>query len=293
MTVKNAIGEEVTLTPAQRETYQRTYGDKVADYYGRLRLSKDFSALSDELKTDALNQVKDYAAQFARASVTDFKGTPEGSATEIVDGVVSQVTKSKMSSTMDDISDAWEHGYSTAKNADILNSLYKDMQKLSAGAKDRVLDSATGQTKTYLEARTQGLPSSTALSVLRQVQSVPKEDRNKAAYQYQAVASTKGLTETQQDTAMKLYMKDGSSTETKYDYIRQELGLSPSEYASAYYAYSTTDTDGDGKTHRDEAIQGIIDLGYSRQEAVELYRIYKGNSNTAKKKLADFKESDE
>jgi hypothetical protein len=293
MTVKNAIGEDVTLTSAQLETYQKTYGEKVSDYYGRLRLSKDFSALSDELKTDALNQVKDYAAQFARASVTDYKGTPEGSANEIVDGVVSQVTKGKMSSTMDDISDAWEHGYSTQKNFALLDSLYRDMQKLSQDAKDRVLDSATGQTKTYLEARTQGLPSSTALSVLRQVQSIPQKDRGKAAYQYQAVASTKGLTETQQDTAMKLYMKDGSSTETKYDYIRQELGLSPSEYASAYNAYSTTDTDGDGKTHKDEAIQGIIDLGYSRQEAAELYSIYNGNSNAAKKKLADFKESDE
>lgn len=292
MTVKNAIGEDVTLTSAQRETYQRTYGDKVSDYYGRLRLSKDFSALSDELKTDALNQVKDYAAQFARASVTDFKGTPEGSATEIVDGVVSQVTKSKMSSTMDDISDAWEHGYSTQKNSALLDSLYRDMQKLSQDAKDRVLDSATGQTKTYLEARTQGLPSSTALSVLRQVQSVPKEDRNKAAYQYQAVASTKGLTDAQMDKAMKLYMpdydpkgKEPVKTEPRYDYIRQQLGFSPKEYAAAAYAMRSeeADTDGNGRIKKNEAIQAIMDLGYDQQTATWFWGIYSGNGSNAYK----------
>lgn len=292
MTTKNAIGEEVTLTPAQRETYQKTYGDKVSDYYGRLRLSKDFSALSDELKTDALNQVKDYAAQFARASVTDFKGTPEGSATEIVDGVVSQVTKGKMSSTMDDISDAWEHGYSTQKNSALLDSLYRDMQKLSQDAKDRVLDSATGQTKTYLEARTQGLPSSTALSVLRQVQSVPKEDRNKAAYQYQAVASTKGLTDAQMDKAMKLYMpdydpkgKEPVKTEPRYDYIRQQLGFSPKEYAAAAYAMRSeeADTDGNGRIKKNEAIQAIMDLGYDRQTATWFWGIYSGSGGNAYK----------
>lgn len=293
MTAKNAIGEEVTLTPAQRETYQKTYGDKVSDYYGRLRLSKDFSALSDELKTDALNQVKDYAAQFARASVTDFKGTPEGSAKEIVDGVVSQVTKRKMSSTMDDISDAWEHGYSTQKNSALLDTLYRDMQKLSQDAKDRVLDSATGQTKTYLEARTHGLPSSTALSILRQVQSVPAEDRNKAAYQYQAVAETKGLTETQQDTAMKLYMKDydpsdkkPDASEPRYDYIRKELGYSASDYASFKTAYAEADEkygNGNGSVSKSEYLASMEAAGYSKKDAEEIYMVlWGGNSSQGK-----------
>lgn len=292
MTAKNAIGEEVTLTPAQRETYQKTYGDKVSDYYGRSRLSKDFSALSDELKTDALNQVKDYAAQFARASVTDFKGTPDGSANEIVDGVVSQVTKGKMSSTMDDISDAWEHGYSTQKNSALLDTLYRDMQKLSQDAKDRVLDSATGQTKTYLEARTQGLPSSTALSVLRQVQSIPQKDRGKAHYQYQAISKAPGLTDAQMDKAMKLYMPDydkeaksPTKTEPRYDYIRQELGFSPKEYADAAYAMHAeeADTNGDGRILKNEEIQAIMDLGYDRQTATWFWGIYSGSGGNAYK----------
>lgn len=295
MTAKNAIGEEVTLTPAQRETYQKTYGEKVSDYYGRLRLSKDFSALSDELKTDALNQVKDYAAQFARASVTDFKGTPEGSAKEIVDAVVSQVTKGKMSSTMDDISDAWEHGYSTQKNSALLDTLYRDMQKLSQDAKDRVLDSATGQTKTYLEARTQGLSSSTTLSILRQVQSLPKEDRSKAAYQYQAVASTKGLTEEQRDIAMKLYMKDydpsdkkPDASEPRYDYIRKELGYSASDYATFKTAYAEADEkygNGNGSVSKSEYLDAMEGAGYSKQQAEEIYLVLWGGNSSQSKAL--------
>lgn len=293
LTVKNAIGEDVDLTGGQRETYQNTYGQKTSQYYGLLQKNKDFSSLPDDLKTEAFGKAKEYASQFARASVTDFKGTPEGSTNEIINSIISSVTKNKISSALADVSDAWENGYDTSKSSSALDSAYQEMQKLSSGAQERVMDAAEGTAKKYLEARSEGLASSSALAILKQVQSIPQADRNKAAYQYQAVAKTKGLTETQQDTAMKLYMKDGSSSETKYDYIRQELGLSPKEYADAYYAYSTTDTDGDGKTYKAEAIQGIIDLGYSRQEATELYDIYKGSSNAAKKKLADFKESNE
>ena len=293
LTVKNAIGEDVDLTGGQRETYQKTYGQKTSQYYGLLQKNKDFSSLPDDLKTEAFGKAKEYASQFARASVTDFKGTPEGSTNEIINSIISSVTKNKISSALDDVSDAWENGYDTSKSAAALDSAYQEMQKLSSGAQERVMDAAEGTAKTYLEARSGGLSSNTSLAILRQVQSIPKKDRQKAAYQYQAVPETKGLTEAQQDTAMKLYMKDGSSTETKYDYIRQELGLSPKEYADAYYAYSYTDTDGDNKTFKPEAIQGIMDLGYSRQEATELYSIYEGSSNSAKKKLADFKESNE
>lgn len=293
LTVKNAIGEDVDLTGGQRETYQKTYGQKTSQYYELLQKNKDFSSLPDDLKTEAFGKAKEYASQFARASVTEFKGTPEGSTNEIINSIISSVTKNKISSALDDVSDAWENGYDTSKSAAALDSAYQEMQKLSSGAQERVMDAAEGTAKTYLEARSGGLSSNTSLSILKQVQSIPKKDRQKAAYQYQAVAKTKGLTEAQQDTAMKLYMKDGSSTETKYDYIRQELGLSPKEYADVYYAYSYTDTDGDNKTFKPEAIQGIMDLGYSRQEATELYSIYNGSSNAAKKKLADFKESNE
>lgn len=297
LTVKNAIGEDVDLTGGQRETYQKTYGQKTSQYYGLLQKNKDFSSLPDDLKTEAFGKAKEYASQFAWASVTDFKGTPEGSTNEIINSIISSVTKNKISSALDDVSDAWENGYDTSKSAAALDSAYQEMQKLSSGAQERVMDAAEGTAKTYLEARSEGLASSSALAILKQVQSIPQKNRQKVAYQYQAVANTKGLSEAQLDTAMKLYMPDYDpsakkpvKTEVKYDYIRQEMGFSAKEYAKATYAMQdmSYDEDGSGSITKDEAVQAIVDLGFDKATATKFYRIYQGSSNSAKAALNKF-----
>ena len=297
LTVKNAIGEDVDLTGGQRETYQKTYGQKTSQYYGLLQKNKDFSSLPDDLKTEAFGKAKEYASQFARASVTDFKGTPEGATNEIINSIISSVTKNKISSALDDVSDAWENGYDTSKSAAALDSAYQEMQKLSSGTQERVMDAAEGTAKTYLEARSEGLASNTSLAILKQVQSIPQKNRQKVAYQYQAVANTKGLSDAQLDTAMKLYMPDYDpsakkpvKTEVKYDYIRQEMGFSAKEYAKAAYAMQdmSYDEDDSGSITKDEAVQAIVDLGFDKATATRFYQIYQGSSNSAKATLNKF-----
>lgn len=292
--------KDVRLTASQWETYATTKGKTSKHILDSLVKSSDYAKLTDAAKAEVVKLVYRYAdKQGAVKAMPDSDGLPETWMEEAQQSknpgkyIIQKVNNQQMKSALDALTNAWAHNSERPAAVKSLEDAYSAYSKSSSDIRKAVMDAAEGTAKKYLEARSEGLASSSTLAILKQVQSIPQADRNKAAYQYQAVAGTKGLTETQQDTAMKLYMKDGSSTETKYDYIRQELGLSPKEYADAYYAYSYTDTDGDNKTFKPEAIQGIMDLGYSRQEATELYGIYKGSSNAAKKKLADFKESNE
>ena len=296
MKVKDASGEDVQLTGEQRETYQKEYGKRVKAYYDGLLKDSNFDKLPDEMKAEALQNAKEYGTQFARAAVTDYKDVPKSSSkTAVVFDVVRDVLKTNAASAVGDLEKAWELGNDTKKATDTLNTIYNTISEMSNATKASVLKKSGGNTRIYLEARNSGLPSDKTLSIIKAVQSIPEENRDKRPVQLQSVASTKGLSDAQLDTAMKLYMpdydpkdKESDKTEVKYDYIRRELGLSAKEYANTYYAYLYADTDGDGKTKKDDSVQGIIDLGFDKKLAEQLYQIYKGNSNSAKASLNKF-----
>lgn len=296
MKVKDASGEDVQLTGEQRETYQKEYGKRVKEYYDGLLKNSNFDKLPDEMKAEALQKAKEYGTQFARAAVTDYKDVPkDGGKTSIVFNTVRDVLKSNAASAVGDLEKAWELGNDTKKATDTLNSVYDTISKMPGITKKSVLEKSSGNTRIYLEARNSGFPSDTTLSIIKAVQSIPEKNRDKRPVQLQSVASTKGLSDAQLDTAMKLYMpdydptdKEPDKTEVKYDYIRKELGLSAKEYADTYYAYLYADTDGDGKSLKDDKVQGIIDLGFDKRMAEQLYYIYAGSGNKTKAAIAKF-----
>lgn len=294
--VKDASGEDLQLTAEQRETYQKEYGKRVKDYYDGLLKNASFDNLSDEMKAEALQKAKEYGTQFARAAVTDYKDVPKNSSkTAVVFDVVRDVLKSNTTSAMNDLEKAWELGTDTKKATDSLNAVYDAISKMQPTARRSILEKSSGNEKIYLEARNSGLPSDKTLSMIQSVRSIPEKDSGKRPVKLQTVAGTKGLSESQMDTAMKLYMPDydptddsPDKTEVKYDYIRRELGLSAKEYADTYYAYLYADTDGDGKSKKDDKVQGIIDLGFDKKMAEQLYHIYAGSGNATRAAIAKF-----
>lgn len=95
------------------------------------------------------------------------------------------------------------------------------------------------------------------------------------------------LPEEQKDIAMKAWMDDYDPkakkpdyTEVKYDYIRQELGYSATEYSAAKRLYSSDGTK-EAKIDRIEDKLGITDA-----QARELYGILDGNKNALLKDWA-------
>jgi hypothetical protein len=91
---------------------------------------------------------------------------------------------------------------------------------------------------------------------------------------WESIADADFLSESEIDTAMKLYMPDydpedesPNKTELKYDYARQEWGLSAAEYAAIYRVQA----DGDNK---EEKVAGWKALGYSDKECELLWNLF-------------------
>lgn len=100
----------------------------------------------------------------------------------------------------------------------------------------------------------------------------------------EAIAKTPGLTDAEVDAIMKCYMPDydpddesPETTEFKYEYVRQELGLSAKEYAATYRAYLDED-------RKNDKIAAIRALGFDYKTANALYKVYYGRM---KNKLID------
>lgn len=290
--VKNAIGEEVRLTNEQRETYQREYGQRNMEYYTGLQQSQDFKSLPANQQTAALKKAEEYATQFARAAVTDYRETPSGNTADIVADVIAGTVSSAAQSAMGDVSKAWEFGYNPANSKKALEAVYQQMQQLSPAARESVYGKATGQTAKYLEARQSGMPDDKAFSVLESVQKIPEKNRSTRGYQLEAVANTPGLRSSDMDRAIKLYLPDYDPEDTspdiselKYDYIRRSLGYSAKDYAAFQMAHTVADKkfgNGNGGTSKDEIYAAFEAYGYDRETADEIYTVLWGNSKASK-----------
>lgn len=81
----------------------------------------------------------------------------------------------------------------------------------------------------------------------------------------QAVAGASYLTPDERFDAMRAFMNDGQAQ--KMETVRDEFHVSASQYAAIYRAYLPQDT-------KAEEIDAYMKLGYTKQEAERLYRIY-------------------
>ena len=296
--------KDVRLTAKQWEDYATTRGQTSKQILDKLVQSSDYAKLGDAGKAAAIDLVYKYADKTgAIKAMSDHDGYPDSWMQEAADSknpgayIVQKVNNQQMKTAMDNLTKAWAHKTDRPAAKQALEAAYDTYSKSSADVKKAVMDAAEGAVKQYMEARADGFDSNVSLSIIKQVQSIPQKNRQKAAYQYQAVANTKGLSEAQLDKAMKLYMPDYDpsvkkpvKTEVKYDYIRRELGFFAKEYAKAAYAMQdmSYDEDDSGTITKDEAVQAIVDLGFDEATATKFYRIYQGSSNSAKAALNKF-----
>lgn len=201
------------------------------------------------------------------------------------DYIINRITNSELTGAMSALNTAWDKGYSdTTRSADLAEA-YDSYAAMDSAAKKAVREFATGTTKKYIEAREAGISHEDFLNAAKSVEKVKgtgsiNKDTGKATVRdidrRRAIANTTGLTEKEVDTIMKCYMADydpgdesPDTTEFKYQYIREELGLSPKAYASTYQAY----LDGEKKNGK---IAAIMDMGYDYKTANALYKVYYG-----------------
>lgn len=276
MKVNNAAGEAVELDGAQRETYQREYGGKVSEYYNALMKNPDYQKLTDELKAEALKTVKGYAADYARAAVTDYKEVKTGTAEEIGKEAVIDVVTKQMASGINDMQKVWDYGYDEKPAKETLESAYDTYSKMTDSQKAAYKENVSGDTAKYLEARESGVSTTAYLKVL---DAVKHADGTGNSAKYRAITSA-SISESAMDKLMKAYMPDydpenpkSDKTELKYDYARKELGMTPAQYAQAYEIYQSYSGYGKGKAKKQLAALAEI---YGADMAKKLYKLYGG-----------------
>lgn len=277
MKVNNAAGEAVELDGAQRETYQREYGGKVSEYYNALMKNPDYQKLTDELKAEALKTVKGYAADYARAAVTDYKEVKTGTAEEIGKEAVIDVVTKQMASGINDMQKVWDYGYDEKPAKETLESAYDTYSKMTDSQKAAYRENVSGDTAKYLEAREAGVSTTAYLKVL---DAVKHADGTGKSATYRAITSA-SISDSAMDKLMKAYMPDydpdkpkSDKTELKYDYARKELGMTPAQYAQAYEIYQSFNGYGKGKAKKQRAALAEI---YGADMAKKLYKLYYGS----------------
>lgn len=303
LTYTDTSGEthkDVRLTKEQWEKYATVKGQTSKKILNRLVASTDYAKMTDAGKAAVVKLVYEYADKTgAIDAIADHDGYPETWMEEAKRSgnpgayLVSKVNNQQMQSAMDQLTSAWAHGSDRKAARVSLESTYESYQKSSDSVKTAVMDAAEGVTKKYLEARAQGFSSDAALSVIKQVQSIPEDHRDTRGYQLEAVARTPGLRESDMDKAMKLYLpeydpddKKPNVSRLRYDYIRKELGYSPKDYAAFQKAHSIADSEygnDNGGTSKDEIRAAFEAYGYDQETADKIYTVLWGTSSRAGK----------
>ena len=250
--------------------------------------------MTPELQAEALEKAEQYATSFAKSAVSEYKEVPKESTAELTKNIVRDTVLNSITNIFTDLNVAEEYGYDQKEHEQALDAAYQQFQALSAGAQADAREEATGNTSRYLEVRDNGVSQDAYLAASREVENVQgtgkvNKDTGEANVRdidkREAVANTYGLTESQIDTIMRAYMPDYDPeaeskeyTEVKYDYIRQVLGLTPAEYAETYRAHLDN-------SKKADKIAAMMEMGFSRETATKLYKIYQGDATTKQQML--------
>lgn len=270
-------GETIPLTGQQRETYQKTYGEKLDEYYRGLTESGDFDRLTDGQKTEALKQAKEYATQHAKAAVSDYE--PEKKAYS--NYYAKEITAKQVTG---DFTDIFKDGKIDAGK---LEAAYDQYSGMTAAGKKQIEETADSNTRAFLEVREQGVSAKNFTGAVKRVDAQRVQEgfnSVRPAQKYAAIANAPGVDDKTIDKLMKAWMPDydpnekgSDSTEMKYDYIRQDMGYSPAEYAKSYDIYSFEKSVGGSGTADRTRKRMQEELGISEQEANLLYRLLSGD----------------
>jgi hypothetical protein len=274
------------MTEEEYQKLAQTQGQTTRAILESMINSKSYQNMNDEMKAKAMKMAYSYAREKAMGETFDTSFT-ESWMLDIKSGkeaaqILQRTADKALSNAFSKLDTAWDNKYSETNTENYsreLEKAYESYSEMEAADKRIVKETATGSAAKYIEAREKGISHADFVNTAKSVNNVKGSGKNGTVRDIdkrQAIARTPGLTTSETDRLMKVYMPDydpndesPETTEFKYDYARQELGLSPQEYASTYRAY----LDNSKKNQRIKAIQA---LGYDYSTAQKLYKLYNG-----------------
>lgn len=284
--------KDVRLTEEQYQTLAQTQGETAKTILDSLISSKDYAAMTDAQKAEAIQTAYSYARKTAEiAAIGDnHTGYEDSWMMEMEHGkeadyIIRRVTKSGLTGATDALKTAWDRDYDQTGRSDDLKWAYDTFKALTPEAREEVAGQITGTTAKYIEAREKGISHEDFVSAAETIsrwEGTASDGDNRPIDDREAIANAPGLSDSVKDEIMKIYMTDYDPdaqkpeySELKYDYIRQVLKLSPQQYARTYRAALDSEKN-------NEDYKAIMKLGYDKEIAQQLAGIY--NSTQAGKK---------
>lgn len=285
--------ENLRLTEEQYTTLAKVQGQTAKAILDKLIKSDSYKAMTDAQKAKAVQEVYAYAREQGRAAALEgytvsdkwMRDTAKGTEAAVI---ARRAISSDIESAATAINEAWSKAYNagtTQKASDEMEQAYQVIRSLGKSEREKVVEGLSGTAAKYVEARQKGISPEEFNTAGRAVKTAKGTGKNGAVKEIdkrEAIAKAHGLTSAEIDLLMEIYMPDydptedhPDTTEVKYAYIRQEMGLSAAEYAETYRAYSEAEK-------KREQVAAIQALGYDYRTAVALYNVYAGNKKKVK-----------
>ena len=195
-------GETVALDGGARETYQKTYGNLVNDYYRALIDSNVFERFTPEQKAAALNKAKSYAVEHAKSEVSGYTTDKPKIAAEVRDEILNGVVKTEFSNAF------------TSMDTSALDKAYGLYQSLPFSKRENFKRDNSGRVGYYITAKEQGVSDKMFTSLYGT---------------YKKLDGDKSMTDQQKAqewsrTLAKAY-EDGKITKAAHDALKGEMAI--------------------------------------------------------------------
>ena len=269
------------LTEEQYQKIAETQGQTAKTILDKLTGNADYKKLTDEQKAFTFQAVYQYAQEKGKqAAIPDYHSNADAWIADMRDfdmrGFIAQGSKKALNNAIGNAIASGKNGWQvTEATKGNMEQAYDSFRNLSKGQQKRILDEVSSDTLKYIEARKAGATTQNYLDITRNVDNLGSNA--KAADKYAAVAKTTGISDSAKDAMVKAYMTDydpnaksPNTIELKYDYAREELGLTAEEFAQVYRISAE-----DGK--KDEKYEKWKKQGYSPAECDALWALFEAS----------------
>lgn len=264
-------------------TYQKTYGENISALYGNLIGSADFESLTEDMKVDVLKQAKEYAKEFATASVSDYSDVQSGSPKEIAAGIIQKVVSSEISGAFSSLSKAWKNEWDDSDAVKTLDEAYDVYKDLRLSQRWQIKEDASGRMACYLDARESGVDTETFADLYKTYADISDGDgtasakANEWAYQLQKAKQQGQITQAQLNVLKSgLTISSGFTVETeKFDEMT-ESGISADKANDLMYLLDGIEPQKGYSTVRDiQKAEAIVEKsGLTEKEKTAVLKIY-------------------
>lgn len=270
--------KDYQLTEDQYQTIAVTQGQTAKKVLGAMTKSMEYKNLTDVQKAYAINAAYEYAQEKGKqAALPDYYSKASAWIAETRESDTAAFIARGARKALDDAignavnAQANNWAVSDAAKAD-MDATYKAFSKMYPKTQAKILDELSTDALRYIEGRKGGATTKNYLDATKNVQRLG--DNPKPAQEYGAIANTSGMTDSAKDALIKAYIPDykpesssPNTTELKYDYAREEMNLSPQEFAEVYRVH----TEG-GK--KDEKYAKWKEQGYNEAECDLLWELF-------------------